>query len=97
MAKMEKLVFHRVRGVLLFRCTTSGLPMEGILYNFWASQLGGFFYKLEWLCEMKNERIRGLNRNLNDDWYFRKLEVISQVGPFRKLVRNLICNCEIGF
>ena len=31
MAKMEKLVFHRVRGVLLFRCTTSGLPMEGIL------------------------------------------------------------------
>ena len=46
---------------------------------------------------MKNERIRGLNRNLNDGWYFRKLEVISQVGPFCKLVRNLIRSCEIGF
>ena len=29
---------------------------------------------------MKNERTRGLNRNLNDGWYFRKLEVILQVG-----------------
>ena len=41
------------------------------------------------LYKMKNERIRGLNRNLNDGWYFRKLEVISQlgskVGPFSQV------------
>ena len=89
--------YAEVCRVVLFRRTTSRLHLEGILWNFWASQLEGLFRKLEWLCEMKDERIRGLNRNLNDGWYFRKLEVISQVGPFRKLVRNLICNCEIGF
>ena len=48
-----------------------------------ASQLIGFFRNLEWMCEMKIEDIRGLNRNLNDGWYFRKLLGI------RKLVRKL--------
>ena len=72
--------YTETRGVVLFRRMTSGLPLEGILWNFWASQVGGLFRKLEWLCKIKNERIKGLNRNLNDDWHFRKLEVISQLG-----------------
>ena len=79
--------YMEVRGVVLFKRTTSRLPMEGILWNFWASQLGGLSHNLEWLCEMKNERIRGLNRNLNDGCYSRKLEWI------RKLIRT----CEIGY
>ena len=29
---------------------------------------------------MKNEIIKCLNRNLNDGWHFRKLEVISLLG-----------------
>ena len=68
MAEMESSCstgYMEVCEVVLFRRKTSKLPLEGILWNFWASQLGGLFHKLEWLCEMKNERIRGLNRNLN--------------------------------
>ena len=67
----------------LFRRTTSGLPMEEMLWNLGLRNLIGLFRNLEWVCEMKMEEIRGLNMDLNDGWHFRKFSGI------RKLIRKL--------
>ena len=86
-----------VCGVVFFRRTSSGLPLERILWDFWALQLGGLFRKLKWLYEMKNEKIKGLNRHLNDGWYFCNLEVISQFGSqLDSQLRNWILKLQNG-
>ena len=96
MIEMERLVLHRVCGGARsgplqthdFWASFRGDPLR-----FWASQLGGFFRKLKWLWEVKNERIRGLNRNLNDGCYFHKLEVILQLDS---QLRNWIFKLRNG-
>ena len=76
-------------------CSTRCVEVCGVVllqtHNFWASnsriwgtlQLTRLFCNLKGLCDMKMEKIRGLNMNLNVGWHFHKLAWI------RKLVRKL--------
>ena len=70
------------RRCFLFRCKTSGLPMDKMLWNLGLCNLIGLFRNLEWLCEMKMEEIRGLNMDLNDGWHFRKFLGIHKLPHF---------------
>ena len=70
MAEMERLVFYRVRRVVLLQTH----DLWAFNFGIWgASQLIRLFHNLKGLCEMKMEKIRGLNINLNVGWHFFKL------------------------
>ena len=62
------------------------------------------FSQVEMVVRKKIEKIRGLNRPLNDNWHFRNSKVILKLEGhfiswrwFRILIHNLFRSYEIGF
>ena len=64
-------------------------------YRIWgASQLIGLFRNMKGLCEMKMEKIRGLNMNLNIGWHFWKLAWIRKLVHKLPLFATWFTGCE---
>ena len=84
MAEMERLVFHRVHKGAHSGSSSDARPLGFQLWNLRGFTTYRVFSQLGVAVRNENEKkIKGLNRNLNDGWYFHKLARI------RKLVHKL--------